>query len=652
MDDENAAGNVWADASHDLPDDSIGSPTLSSHQILVKPSAGFVKQTTRTDNTADDDQPVAKKSNSGRKIYKARKTVGLKAWRARYTLFAVFGFVCWLVLTLLTVQSAATGVIGILMPSYRTTTHRLSNIKSGHSLVLSKFEDLKEIRLQRRPFETHPKCLTRATNIVQDHYDDLPYQSYPLVAEYTSQWAQAECDKIILSPVLIPRSGWHHFWMALSDGAGAVFFRCKDMVDGLIKAKKQRSQKSSNNTQNVALSLPSWYQLDCNDTESFCHLLIVPLHSVTTHHNRSTEEKNLIIEGRQLFQIIDGCKRVKAMMAMAWWLVPWMNLMALVLQIVTYGAVALMDEVSDTAKKVLGLKMFRYSLAFYLSEGLLMSMYFWHEQYADKDNFSRTITMTAYTIHLGPILLCCAELSAAWRFRAVYSQHLLWAVQDVRTAYYETSEETIRKIIMEYDGTTETKEEGSVTSDVRREFISKQTAVVEGNGADDASTLPKLHISPGSPFFKDVKLIREHLHRNQALPGLQTQSVRPQAATIPDFAGGGFSISPTSDSGWSAFNSSEDEAFMLQKTDDLPNDKDLADDAAEPGNAIHEEPAEDDDDLSTLCYCSVCGVEDVKGNFLRCVNGNCPFACYHHYCASIIETGFDMALLCPMCGEP
>ncbi|OAG10103.1 uncharacterized protein CC84DRAFT_1202642 [Paraphaeosphaeria sporulosa] len=335
MNAESATDNVWADAGH-APPGNIASQTKSSH-VPVEPPRVPVKPTVHTKNVTDDEQPVEKKSNLSTKIYKGCKTITVKAWRAHHALLVAFGFVCWLVLTLLTVHSAATGVRGILMPSYRTTMHRLNNIKSEQSLLLSKLEDLQDIHLQKRSFETHLECLIRATNIAQDHYDDLPFQSYPLVAEYTTQWAQSECDKILFSPVPIPRSGWHWFWKALVDQAGAAFFRCKDMVDGLMKAKKQRLQKSSSNAQQLTLSLPSGFRLGCNEAESLCHLLFLPLQSLSTSGSPSTEEMNLIVLGRRLLRIIDVCKRVRKLIAVVWWLVPWVNLMVLALQLIIYG---------------------------------------------------------------------------------------------------------------------------------------------------------------------------------------------------------------------------------------------------------------------------------------------------------------------------
>lgn len=335
MNAESATDNVWADAGHTSPDDNTA-PTLSPQQFPVEPLTSSVELTSWTKNVADDDQLAPKKWNLGRKINERRKTIAVKAWRARYALLVVFSYVCWLILTFLMVHSAATGVRGVLMPSYRTTTYRLSNIHSEQSLLLSKFEDLQGIHLQKRPFETHLKCLTRVINIAQEHYGDLPYQSYPLVDEHTTQWAQSECDRIILSPVLIPRSGWDHFWRALTDHAGAAFFRCKGVVDSVMKAKKQRSQKSSHNAQNVALSLPSGYHLDCNDAKSLCHLLSVPLHRVSRPGIISSEEMKLINKGRRILQIIDGCKFVSKLAAIVKWLIPWMNQMAIAFQIITY----------------------------------------------------------------------------------------------------------------------------------------------------------------------------------------------------------------------------------------------------------------------------------------------------------------------------
>ncbi|KAK7188098.1 hypothetical protein DPSP01_001639 [Paraphaeosphaeria sporulosa] len=141
---------------------------------------------------------------------------------------------------------------------------------------------------------------------------------------------------------------------------------------------------------------------------------------------------------------------------------------------------------------------------------------------------------------------------------------------------------------MEY-GRASKLEDAKATSGPGRELVDKQTVVVEEYGAVDASTFPKLSISPGSPFPDDIKLMREHLHRHQALPRLQTQPIEPQGATFLNCAGSGSSVSPTSDSGWSVLTPTEAEAVMCQKTNDLPNEKDLVDDAAEGGNAVEKE---------------------------------------------------------------
>ncbi|KAF2452026.1 hypothetical protein P171DRAFT_468410 [Karstenula rhodostoma CBS 690.94] len=586
---ENATDNVWADASHDPPGENIASTVLPSQRTPIEPSVGSVEQAARIKDVADDDQPV-EKSNLSTKIYQARKTVAVKVWRARYALLTVFGFLCWLVLTLLMIESAATGVRGVLMPSYRTTTHRLGSIKSEQSLLVSKFEDLQDIHLQKRPFETHLKCLTRAANVAQDHYGDLPYQSYPLVAEYTTRWAQSECDRIIFSPVLIPRSGWHHVWKALTDHAGAAFFRCKDVLDGLMRAKKQRSQKPSSNAQNTAFSLPLGHRLDCNDEESFCRLSVVPLGSFPTSGNLSSEEMKLISKRRRILQVINGCKHVRDLVAVVWWLIPWKNLMLIAVQIVNNESMARMGEIPY--QKGLFRKIFRVSVVFWLAEAAVVWVFFWHQQFTSKDNFSRTITTITYAVHFGAILLCCVELAATWWARTLFFHRFLWAFRELRTAYSETPEEILRQYQVEYNGSSKSNNDVN-PSDSVADLIDKQTVVVEGDGADDTSTFPDLHISPGSSLQEDVKLMREHLHRKQAKPKLETKALCPQGV-VANSTGSEYSISPTSDSGWSVLTSSEDEAVMLQKMDDSPDDEELVDDATEAGNMDEEEqPTED-----------------------------------------------------------
>lgn len=334
---ESATDNVWAEASYDQHDDNVASSTSASQHKSVTPSVISKEQTEQTEDVADDDQTVNNPPEIRSNIRQVCKIMAVKAWRARYASLAIFGFICCVMLTHLMICSTATAIRGVLMPSYRLTTHHIDSIKSEQSLLLSKLDELQHINLPKRPFDTHMKCLIRATNIAQDHYGDLPYQSNQLIAEYTTQWAQSECDRVIFTPVPIPRSDWQHFWIALTDHAEAAFFRCKDILDGLLKAKSQRSQKSSMKAHNVQLSLPSGFQLDCNEAESLCQLLFLQLHSPSTPGSQSIEEMILIIRRRRLFQIVDGCKRVSNTITMVWWVLPWMNLIALTLVLVFCG---------------------------------------------------------------------------------------------------------------------------------------------------------------------------------------------------------------------------------------------------------------------------------------------------------------------------
>jgi hypothetical protein len=337
MDIESATDDVWADAHHAPLGDNIASTTLSPQQVPVESSAGPIEQIVRAKNIFEDDQPAEDKSQLGPKIHKARKAIATKVWRARYALPVIFGCFCWLVLTLLMINSAAVGIRGVLMLSYRTTTHQLSSIKSEQTLLLNKFKDLQGVRLQKRPFETHPKCLTRATNLAQDHFGDLPYQSYLVVAEYTTVWAQSECDKVIFSPVPVPLNGWQSFWRAFSDHTGAAFYRCKDIIGGLLKVNNRRFKKPFGMKQVSPVSLPVGYHLDCNDFGSFCNLSFTPLQDLPTPDELSRKETELISKGRRMYQIIEVCKQVDAWVNVILWLISWINLVGLVLCLVAFG---------------------------------------------------------------------------------------------------------------------------------------------------------------------------------------------------------------------------------------------------------------------------------------------------------------------------
>lgn len=226
-----------------------------------------------------------------------------------------------------------------------------------------------------------------------------------------------------------------------------------------------------------------------------------------------------------------------------------------------YRALAFVNEIPPKNKRALVIKTLRYLFAFYLSVGVLVAIYFWHQQFAQKDDFSQNITMTAYTIHLGPIVLCCAELAATWRARAFLINRLLSALEDLRVARTESPEDILRNIQIEYSGAMETGEHETDTSRSFPGTIHKQNNV-DGDGAEDSSTLPKIHISPASPFPEDVKLMREHLHRKQAVPKLENQVHRQQSDAMSSHTGEVPYIVPTSDSEWTLLTSSKGNGAM------------------------------------------------------------------------------------------
>ncbi|KAL1592738.1 hypothetical protein SLS60_011154 [Paraconiothyrium brasiliense] len=191
MDAECATDNVWAGAGHPPSDDNIPSQASPPHHRLIGPAAEVIEKTAQGEAATDDDHQVERKSNIGSKICKGRKILAVKAWRARYALLVIFGYACWMIRTLLMIDAAAVGVRGVLMSTHATTTYRIEGIKSQQSLLLDKCVDLQEVHLQKRPFETHLKCLTRAANIAQDHYANLPYYSSPVVVDCTTMWAHA-----------------------------------------------------------------------------------------------------------------------------------------------------------------------------------------------------------------------------------------------------------------------------------------------------------------------------------------------------------------------------------------------------------------------------------------------------------------------------
>jgi hypothetical protein len=301
-------------------------------------------------------------------------------------------------------------------------------------------------------------------------------------------------------------------------------------------------------------------------------------------------------------------------------------------------------------------------IAFYLSELVLLWMYIWHRRITEKDKHSRTITTSTYALHFGVILMCFVELATTWWAQSSTFHHLLWAFQELRAIYFETLEESIRRGAMDHNDDSNPNEDNNAATNSGGEVMDTQTAVVENDGADHASTLPDLHLSPDSPFPEDVKLMREHLHRKHAMLKLEPQAIGPEGDTLADSTNSSPSTSPNSNSGWIVLTSPGDEAAVLPNMDNSYDDYEFAEDATEATMTDDEEqPTEDaagdNDEQSIFCRCSVCGAVGVKSMLLQCVNVDCPLTWMHSECAGIptgdegIKAQDALTWLCPVCGE-
>ncbi|KAJ4351252.1 uncharacterized protein N0V89_006591 [Didymosphaeria variabile] len=593
MDAECATDNVWASPGHRRPNDNIPSQASLPQHHFVEPVAESTKKIIQNEAAADDDQQAEKMSNIGSKLCEARKTIAVKAWRARYALLVIFGYACWMILTLLMIDAAVVGVRGLLMPIHTSMTYRIGSIRSQQSFLLDKCQDLQEVHLHKRPFDTHLKCLTRAANIAQDHYADLAYHLSPVVAESTTKWAQSECDRIIFSPVPIPRTGWHILWKTFSDHAGAALYRCKDMVAGLVKVNSRRSKRPLRSTRTDLRSLPLGYHLDCNDVESLCRLSFRSPTSLTAP-DTLIEEVKLMKTKRDIHRIIEACRQVNALIAAIRVLIPWMNFLVLVLTVIALDTVTLIEDIPPGLPwKIIG-----SFAAYLLSEVVFTWMYFWHLGIAHEQYRSSTTTTATYA-NFGAIFVCCAELGTTWWARSISFHRLLWAFREVRTIYFETSEESIRKIEMDFSGTSKSSKDGSTAEKLHEGVLLDENAVAEGDRADDTSeTAPDrfassvLHISPNSPLHEDVKRMREYLHQKQAMLKLKPKALRPHGDTLTEFVDN-TSPSPNSDLGWTVVTSPGDETIMPPIMDDQHDDDEYRDAATEAVSVDEEETVKD-----------------------------------------------------------
>jgi hypothetical protein len=215
-------------------------------------------------------------------------------------------------------------------------------------------------------------------------------------------------------------------------------------------------------------------------------------------------------------------------------------------------------------------------ITFHLSELVLLGMHIWHRKITEKDNHSRTITTATYILHFGVIALCCVELAATWWAHSWIFDHLLRKLRELRAICFEASEELIRTEQVGYNGEGNPNEDNNAATISGGGVIDKKTAVAEGGGADNASILPHLHISPDSPFTEDVKLMREHLHRKQAMLNFEPQAIRRNGDTVADSSNSNHSTSPNSDLGWTVLTSFGDEAAVFTKMDGSHDDDEFA----------------------------------------------------------------------------
>lgn len=197
-----------------------------------------------------------------------------KVYSARYSLSAVFGWLCWLMVALLLIDTLVTGLRSIHLAEYRRLTNE-TVCNNYQAPIDIKRDELLSMSLHKRLFETHPQCLARAITIAHRHYDDAPYQSVKELVNETISWAQGECDKLMFTPEA-PPTGWYWVWRAIADNTETAFRQCGDTLGNIYKRfffSEKKERKASRVPELAPLILPSGYRIRCvGKDHSVCEL--------------------------------------------------------------------------------------------------------------------------------------------------------------------------------------------------------------------------------------------------------------------------------------------------------------------------------------------------------------------------------------------
>lgn len=328
MDTDSSTEDVRTDDGHPPQEDKN---TLLVAPASVSPLSDSNGHNAQTEPVDEDDPQAGTRVELQLKIYKARQNAAVKAWRSRHALLIIFTALWGIILALLTVDAAAIGVLGVLIPSHQKVMHELNDFRHQEVVLLRKRYDLMDTHLYWRAFETHPKCLVRAVNFADEHYGDLPYQSFADIAQSTAEWAQTECDKIILSPMPLPKEVWYRLWKTVIDHATATLYHCHDMIRTSLRERSRRPYKLRKDAKLPSLLLPDGYHLDCNNAKSFCQVSWKNASVPTTDSFHGDGKIKLINRKHRISRVIQMCERTSTWVGAAHRLIPWMNLLGLVL---------------------------------------------------------------------------------------------------------------------------------------------------------------------------------------------------------------------------------------------------------------------------------------------------------------------------------
>lgn len=317
MGNESATENIRADADHTLPKFDLDIPLEPNKNDKAGVTVKIAMKTARSEG----------------------ENVVAKIYRARHPLLIVFLTISYLVFKLLWINAGATGVRGILLPSYWRFEDQIYDSTARQLLLQYKRDILQHTRLQSRLFEGHFQCLTRAASVAHDHYDTLPYQYVEDILMETVEWAQDECDRIIFSPspVQVPRNVLLKIWDSVYHSAGTAYYYCKGALKNLGKTNTRCSPKAEPKLELDSHSLPDGYLIECNDDMSRCRLLSfdVPLFLASGAHHEPTsklvEEKAAV--GRQLHE----WKKVNNLVERIQPLIKWIFLLDMVAAFVAIG---------------------------------------------------------------------------------------------------------------------------------------------------------------------------------------------------------------------------------------------------------------------------------------------------------------------------